>query len=134
MWACLLALPSGRVTLSCCRRDFSNGSTAGQLSEAPDPICDTHWSADGIMVVDEAGETDPTRVLHVDPHTLVLRSTHTDVIFRMDCVKEALMLHCNDRCASPAELQHSNNSVNRSSSDGLFILLSIIFIIFINTV
>ncbi|XDV33408.1 hypothetical protein PO909_003832, partial [Leuciscus waleckii] len=82
----LLALPSGRVALSCCRRDFSNGSSACQLSNAPDPTCDTHWSADDITVVDESGETDLTRVDHADPQTLVLRGKHTKVIFQMDCV------------------------------------------------
>ncbi|XP_077086142.1 uncharacterized protein LOC143738109 [Siphateles boraxobius] len=95
MWACLLTLPSGRVALSCCRRDFSNGSTACQLSNAPDPTCDTHWSAEHIMVVDDSGETDLTRVDHADPQTLLLRGRHTNVIFQMDCLKESVMLNCN---------------------------------------
>ncbi|XP_077086139.1 uncharacterized protein LOC143738106 [Siphateles boraxobius] len=95
---CLLVLPSGRAALSCCRRDFSNGSTAFQLSTTPDPTCKTHWSADDIMVVDETGETDSTRVHHAVSHTLVLKGNYTKVICQMDCLEESVMLHCKGEC------------------------------------
>ncbi|ROK64908.1 hypothetical protein DPX16_1133 [Anabarilius grahami] len=93
----LLVLPSGRDALTCCRRDFRNGSTSCELSDAPDPTCEAHWSADNIMVVDETGATDPTRVHHAGPQTLVLKGKHTDVILRMDCKppKKSLKVSCN---------------------------------------
>ncbi|KAK9958249.1 hypothetical protein ABG768_012421 [Culter alburnus] len=84
MCTCLLALPSGRDALTCCRRDFSNGSTSCHLSDAPDPTCNTEWIADDIVVVDESGETDLTRVQHAEPQTLILKERHTKVIFQME--------------------------------------------------
>ncbi|ROK64912.1 hypothetical protein DPX16_1137, partial [Anabarilius grahami] len=81
----LLALPSGRDALTCCRRDFSNGSTSCQLSDAPDPTCVTEWIADDIVVVDETGATVLSRVQHAEPQKLVLKERHTEINFQMEC-------------------------------------------------
>lgn len=47
----LLAMLSGWDALSCCRRDFTNGSSSCELSDPPDQSCDTHWSADVSLAV-----------------------------------------------------------------------------------
>lgn len=50
-FAGLLAMPSGRDAVSCCRRDFSNSSSSFELSDRPDPSYDTQWSADVSLTV-----------------------------------------------------------------------------------
>ncbi|ROK64909.1 hypothetical protein DPX16_1134, partial [Anabarilius grahami] len=134
----LLALPSGRDALTCCRRDFRNGSTSCHLSDAPDPTCDTEWIADDIVVVDETGATDLTRVQHAEPQTLILKERHTEINFQMECAatENLVKLSCNDLCpfsdelAATTESQRTNNAGNKSTNDGVFIILSIIIILF----
>ncbi|RXN05226.1 hypothetical protein ROHU_033573 [Labeo rohita] len=96
----LLAMPSGRDALSCCRRDFTNGSSSWELSEHPDPSCNAQWVADGVVVVDESGGVDESRVHHGGPQNILLKEKHTGVIFRMDCVQleKSEELYCNGEC------------------------------------
>ncbi|XP_026088137.1 uncharacterized protein LOC113062470 isoform X3 [Carassius auratus] len=84
MYTYLLAMPSGQDALSCCRRDFTNDSSSYELSERPDPTSHQHWSADDIVVVDETGGVDESRVHYKGPQSLILRGKHTHVIFQMD--------------------------------------------------
>lgn len=142
MYTYLLVMPSGRDALSCCRRDFVNDSSSFELSDCPDPACDTHWSADDIVVVDETGGVDESRVHYAGPKTLILRGKHTRVIFQMDCasLKHSVVMLCKDLCLSseefspaPGQSLHTrrpDNAAHRSTYDGIFIFLSIIIFIF----
>ncbi len=47
----LLAMASGRDALLCCRRDFTNSSSSFELSDRPDPSCETRWSADVSLTI-----------------------------------------------------------------------------------
>ncbi|KAI2653261.1 hypothetical protein H4Q32_006672 [Labeo rohita] len=131
----LLAMPSGRDALSCCRRDFTNGSSSWELSEHPDPSCNAQWVADGVVVVDESGGVDESRVHHGGPQNILLKEKHTGVIFRMDCVQleKSEELYCNGLCQSANDFsptpEKPRNAANRSPSDGIFIFLSIIIIV-----
>ncbi|XP_026088135.1 uncharacterized protein LOC113062470 isoform X2 [Carassius auratus] len=139
----LLAMPSGQDALSCCRRDFTNDSSSYELSERPDPTSHQHWSADDIVVVDETGGVDESRVHYKGPQSLILRGKHTHVIFQMDfaSLKHSEEIICKDLCLSPDEFsptpgqslhtRRPDNAANRSTSDGIFIFLSIFLSIFV---
>ncbi|KTG05169.1 hypothetical protein cypCar_00030474, partial [Cyprinus carpio] len=108
-----------------------------------------------IVVVDETGGVDESRVHYAGPKTLILRGKHTRVIFQMDCasLKHSVVMLCkdivsmlnsilcpSDLCLSseefspaPGQSLHTrrpDNAANRSTYDGIFIFLSIIIFIF----
>ncbi|KAK2887804.1 hypothetical protein Q8A67_016032 [Cirrhinus molitorella] len=143
----LLAMLSGRDALSCCRRHLTRGSSSYELSDPLDPTCNAQWTADGVVVVDESGGVDESRVHQAEPQKITLKGKHEKVIFRMDCVspEDSGEVDCNGLCQSLSEFspapieshersqytQRPKNAAKRSAHDGIFIFLSIVIFIFV---